>query len=96
MGDEEHRQVLEYLHHRYSGFDRLEYEEKISGQYLERRYFSPYESECLYDNNGLCVSHKAIHNYLAQGYLPIDTDVTKDDIYMSSEWLEDVDTTNWL
>lgn len=60
-------------------YDNLAVDQRIKGDYVERWYYLPDDSECVFDEEGDCVGHKEIKNYLAHGYFPILPKLNKED-----------------
>lgn len=69
---EELNEVLKILRLRLGRkYNRLNVDQRMGEEYKERWYYLSEENECVFDEDGECIGHKAIKNYLAHGYLPI-------------------------
>ena len=67
----EHNHVIQQLREMLGEkFDNLMEDVRMSRDYKEIFYYVESDNECKFSEDGECVGHKEIKNYLAHGYIP--------------------------
>lgn len=69
---EEHNEVIKELRVMLGKrFDYLMKEQRVSKEGKEIYYYTGDDLECKFDDNGDCIEHESIKNYVAHGYIEI-------------------------